>query len=78
MQFNREGGPRMFELWARSIGRCRYERLDVFDDDRQFHYKIDCVDREEYSEAMITLPNGGPCLCDVDFKSYGNIKRRVR
>ena len=37
---------------------------------------IDQVDREEYSEAMIT--RDGHCLCYVEFRDYGNIKRRVR
>lgn len=72
----------MYELWARKRETCKDVKLASFTDKNQFHFMIDQVDREEYSDATIiewvpgdSLPH---CAFYVEFKTYGNIKRRVR
>lgn len=42
-----------FEVWARNRETKKYERLFTFEDEIQKYYKLDCVDRELYTEAMI-------------------------
>lgn len=56
----------MFELWARNRDTKRYERLCQFNDDRQFYFMLDQVDRSKYYEAMITQDQH--CLMYVEFK----------
>lgn len=48
--------------------------LTSFDDPNQFHYMMDQVDRDEYSEAMIL--RGQDLMMYVEFKE--NIKRKTR
>ena len=43
----------MYELTAKSRDTKRYITLETFWDERQFHYMLDQVDPELYSEAMI-------------------------
>ena len=43
----------MYELTAKSRATKRYITLETFWDERQFHYMLDQVDPERYSEAMI-------------------------
>lgn len=64
----------MYELWARSRTLMKYMYLTSFDDPNQFHYMMDQVDRDEYSEAMIL--RGQDLMMYVEFKE--NIKRKTR
>lgn len=48
--------------------------LTSFDDPNQFHYMMDQVDKDEYSEAMIL--RGQDLMMYVEFKE--NVKGRTR
>ena len=43
----------MYELWGRNRTTKRYEFITRFDDDRQFYFMLDQVDKSKYYEAMI-------------------------
>lgn len=64
----------MYELWARSRTLMKYMFITAFDDQRQFHYMMDQVDRDEYSEAMIL--RGQDLMMYLEFKE--NVKRKTR
>ncbi len=64
----------MYELKARNRITTKYELLRTFEDERQFHYMIDQVDREKYSEAMIL--RGQEREMYVEFKQKVKIKTR--
>ncbi len=44
----------MFELWGRNRNTKQYELITRFNDDRQFYFMLDQVDKSKYYEAMIT------------------------
>ena len=47
----------MYELWGRNRTTKQYEMITRFDDDRQFYFMLDQVDKEKYYEAMIMQIN---------------------
>ena len=56
-----------FELWARSRYTKQFSRLYAFDDERQFFFYADQVDRDEYSEVIIN-DRTGSCVFYEEFK----------
>ena len=60
----------MYKLWARSRKTTKYEWLNDFWDKRQFHFECDTVDKDKYSEVMITDESGKHCLFHYEFKDY--------
>lgn len=47
----------MYELWARSRETKREYKLKTFDDERQFDFYLDQVDKDIYEWAMIMENN---------------------
>jgi hypothetical protein len=56
-----------FELWARSRFTKNFSRLYAFDDERQFCFYVDQVDRDQYSEVIIN-DRTGSCVYYREFK----------
>lgn len=62
----------MYELWGREREDNQYHFISYFDDEKQFHYMIDTLDRDKYSEGMIICDQH--CLFYQEFKKYEPIK----
>ncbi len=60
----------MFILTAKNRESTKWDNLCVFYDERQFHYMCDTVDKNIYSEVMITDETGKRCLFYYEFPDY--------
>lgn len=56
-----------FEPWARSRYTKQFSRLYAFDDERQFFFYADQIDRDQYSEVIIN-DRTGSCVYYEEFK----------
>lgn len=60
----------MFILTAKNRESTKWDDLCVFYDENQFHYMCDSVDKNIYSEVMITDDSGTRCLFYYGFKDF--------
>lgn len=70
-----------YELWARSRESGIYEFQDSFTNKQERDYRIDTVDRDVYSEAMVLITDYGkePKLdvyIDLDKKPKSKIMKK--
>ena len=63
----------MYELWGRNRETKRYELITRFNDDRQFYFMLDQVDKDKYYEAMVLQDQH--LIMYVDIKKPKTLKR---
>ncbi len=63
----------MYELWGRNRETKRYELITRFNDDRQFYFMLDQVDKDKYYEAMVLQDQH--LIMYVEIKNQGKTRR---
>lgn len=65
----------LYELWARRRENSECELVERFDRKEEIYFRMDCLDREVYKEALVLLD--GHCVLYKVFKLENEIRRKM-